>query len=144
MDQEVKREIIMENYLHPHNKDFNDNKDYIHVNSNNESCIDNIDLYILIKDDIIADIKFNGEACAISTSSTSIMIKELIGKNIREAVEFIKNFFDMLNEKTYDEKTLGMAMVYDDLYKQKNRKNCALLPYKGIIKALDEYERKKS
>ena len=74
MDQEIKREIIMENYLHPHNKETTNDGEYLKVNSNNESCIDNIDLQILIKSGRIKDIKFNGEACAISTASTSIMI----------------------------------------------------------------------
>ena len=40
----------------------------------------------------IKDIRFDGEACAISTASTSIMIKNLIGKNIKDAKDYINNF----------------------------------------------------
>ena len=87
MDPEVKREIIMENYLHPYNKEEVTDDSYLKVNTNNESCIDNIDLYVLFEEDKIKDIKFNGEACAISTSATSIMIQLLIGKTIEEAIE---------------------------------------------------------
>ena len=88
MDAEVKREIIMEHYQNPLNKDKIIGEGYEKVNSANSSCIDNIDIYILIKDNIIKDICFTGEACAISISSTSIMIKNLIGKTVNEAKEY--------------------------------------------------------
>ena len=132
----------MENYLHPYNKATINDEEYIKVNSNNESCIDNIDLQILIKSGRISDIKFNGEACAISTASTSIMIKELIGKTIKDALDFINNFEAMVNEDEYDDTNLNEALVFDDIFKQKNRKTCATLPYRGIKKALMEYEKK--
>ena len=90
MDPELRREIILDNYSNPENKSRPEEKDYILVNSNNESCIDNIDIWVKIKDDLIEDIKFDGEACAISTASTSIMTKELIGKTIEEAEKFIE------------------------------------------------------
>lgn len=141
MEPEIKREIIMENYMHPYNKETIENDEYIKVNSNNESCIDNIDLQILIRDSIIVDIKFNGEACAISTASTSIMIKELIGKTVKEAIDFIHNFENMVDEKEYNKEIFNEAIVFDDIFKQKNRKTCATLPYKGILKALENYEK---
>ena len=142
MNQELKREIILENMEHPFNKEeVNDDK-YIKINSNNPNCIDNINIYVLIEDNIIKDLKFMGEACAISTSSTSIMIKNIIGKNINDAKDYINNFNKMCNEEEYDEDILNEAIVYQDIYKQSNRKNCALLPYKAILKAIEEYENK--
>ena len=143
MDKELSREIILENFQNPYNKkEVNDNR-YVKVNSKNPNCIDNLDIYILFANDLIKDIKFNGEACAISTSSTSIMIKNLIGKSIKEAKEYINNFYHMCNEEEYDENILNEGLVYQDIYKQSNRKNCALLPYKGILNALEEYEKKR-
>lgn len=143
MDQDLRRDIILDNYSHPSNKeviDKNKYSNYIYVNSNNSSCIDNIDLYILIEDNIIKDIKFDGEACAISTASTSIMTKELIGKTVDEAYTYIGNFTNMVDEKSYDKNMLNEAVVFDEIYKQANRKNCVLLPYKGILEALKKYK----
>lgn len=141
MDSNLKREIILDNYSHPFNKEIPEGNDYIKVNSNNESCIDNIDLYIKIKDDIIADIKFDGEACAISTASTSIMIKNMIGKSINEVLNYITNFEAMLNEENYEDVDFNEAVVFDETYKQGNRKTCVTLPYRGIKKALEEYKK---
>lgn len=143
MNDELRKDIIMENYLHPYNKEVPNNvSDYIKVNSNNESCIDNIDIYIKIVDDVIKDIKFMGEACAISTSATSIMIKLLLNKNIKEAHEIILNYENMINEQPYNKEILEEALVYDEIYKQANRRHCALLPYIGIKEAILKYENK--
>lgn len=141
MDDNIKKEIIMDHYLNPKNKISTDDSNYIKVNTNNESCIDNLDFYILFKNDRIEDIKFDGEACAISTSSTSIMITNLIGMTIKEAEEFIANFEAMINEEKYNSELLKEANAYNDIYKQNNRKNCALLPYKGIKKAIANYRK---
>ena len=141
MDPEVKREIIMDNYLNPKNKIRIEDSSYDKVNSNNESCIDNIDIFVKVKEGIIEDIKFDGEACAISTSSTSIMINNLIGLSISKAIKYIDNFDNMVNEKDYDRELLNEAIVYEDIYKQNNRKHCALLPYIGIRKVLEKYSK---
>ena len=140
MDENLKREIMLENYMHPLNKEVVNDYTYIKVNTNNESCIDNLDIYLKIENNVIKDIKFMGEACAISTSSTSIMIKNLIGKTIKEAKEYITNFENMVEEKNYDSNILNEAIVYNEIYKQNNRKHCALLPYVGIKKILDNYQ----
>lgn len=140
MDSELKREIIMEHYQNPINRKIINDESYEKVNTANESCIDNIDMYILIKDNVIKDICFDGEACAISISSTSIMIKNLIGKSVKEAKDYINNFINMVNEKNYDKDILNEAYVYEDIYKQSSRKTCATLPYRGILKVLEKYE----
>ncbi len=136
MNQEEKRNILIKHYQNPINKKENNSDNYIHVNSNNESCIDNIDIAVLIEEDVIKDITFTAEACAISTASTSIMIKNIIGKKIQEVEQYINNFENMINLEKYDESILKEANVFDDIYKQNSRKTCALLPYIAIKKAI--------
>ena len=143
MEPELRREIILDNYNNPENRETIEDNSYIKTNTNNSSCIDNIDIWLKVENEIIKDIKFNGEACAISTASTSIMTKELIGKSIDEALIYVKNFEAMIEENDYNKDLLGEDIVFDDIYKKANRKNCALLPYKGLIKAINEYQKKK-
>lgn len=138
MDSNLKRSIILDNYQNPKNKGLIDDDGYIKVNMNNESCIDEIDLMVKIVEGKIEDIRFDGEACAICTSSTSIMINTLIGKTLKEAREIYNNFNNMLDEKEYNERVLEEAVVYDDIYKQPNRKKCALLPWWGIDKIINK------
>lgn len=136
MDENLKKEIIMEHYQNPINRKVINDPSYIKVNTKNSSCIDDLDIYVKIENNKIVDIAFNGEACAISISSTSIMIENLIGKTIEEATEYINNFENMINEKDYDESVLNDAICYADIYKQSNRKTCATLPYRGISEAI--------
>lgn len=138
MDQDTKREIIMEHYTHPMNRVRKEENDYIKVNTANSSCIDNIDIYIKFSGDVIEDITFQGEACAISISATSIMIENLIGKTKEEAKEYIRNFYQMTEGKEFDSEILKDAIVYDEIYKQGNRKTCATLPFRGIERAILE------
>ena len=138
MDNDIKRSIILDNYQDARNRGIPSEDGYIKINSNNDSCIDEIDLMIKIEDEIIKDIKFDGEACAICTSSTSIMIDTLIGKTIDEVINIYTNFSNMIDEKEYNEEVLEQAIVYDDIYKQPNRKKCALLPWWGIEKIINQ------
>ena len=46
------------------------------ANTNNESCIDDIDIELKIENGIIKDANFDGEACAISTSATCYFLKK--------------------------------------------------------------------
>ena len=137
MDKNIRREIILDNYQNPVNRGLTKDKDYIFQNTNSDSCIDNIDMQLKQENGVIKDIVFDGEACAICTSATSILIKTLIGKTLEEAEEIINNYKNMINEKEYDEKVLGELIVYDEIYMQPNRKMCALLPSNAVEKILE-------
>ena len=137
MNEDIKRTIILENYQNPKNRGLIQDNSYELKNTNSESCIDQIDLQIKIENDIVKDIRFDGEACAICTSSTSIMISSLIGKKKDEAIKIIDNFENMISEKEYNEELLGEAIVYSDISKQPNRKKCALLTWEGVKEVIE-------
>lgn len=140
MDQNLRREIILDNYTNPFHKETK-GEGYITANANNVSCIDNINIFVKIENNKIIDAYFDGEACAISTASTSIMIKKIIGLSLEEAKDFIHNFDNMVYEREYDKESMGEALVFDEIHRQESRKTCATLPYRGlekIIKAENE------
>jgi nitrogen fixation NifU-like protein len=140
MDENLKREIILDNYQNPENKELINDDSYLKVNQASESCIDNLDFMMKIENDIIQDIVFDGEACAVSTSATSIMIRKLIGKSVEEARQILQNYQNMIDEKEYDEELLGELIVYNEIGKQPNRRNCALFPKVAVEKLLGELE----
>ncbi len=138
MDKELKREIILDNYNNPFNRGIPSDDSYIMINTNNESCIDNLDIYFKLENDKIVDVYFDGEACAISTSATSIINRIILNKTKDEIKEIIDNYKNMINELSYDKEVLKDLIVYDDIYLQPNRKTCALLPVKAIEKLLEK------
>ena len=139
MDSNLRREIILDNYQDPMNRGLIEDDSYMKVNTNSESCIDNLDFMMKIEDGIVKDIRFDGEACAISTSASSIMIRSLIGKKKEEVEVILDNYRKMINEEEYDQEILGELNVYDDICKQPNRKGCALIPVRAVDKVLEEF-----
>ncbi len=138
MDNNLKRDIILENYQNPQNKGLTNDKTYFKTNMNNESCIDELNIEVKIENNKIKDIKFDGEACAICISSASIMTTTLIGKSVPEVKKILQNFLNMIDEKPYDKEILKEAIVFDDIHKNPNRKKCALLSWWGIEKILNK------
>ena len=130
-----KREIIMDHYSNPRNRRRVNDSRYVVENTRNSSCIDNLDIYINIENGIIKDVTFDGEACAISISSASIMTSNLKGKTKAEATEYINNMKAMLDDKDYNASVLKDAVAYEDT-KNTSRKTCAWLPYEAVEKIL--------
>lgn len=143
MDQDLKRSIILDHYQNPRNKELVKDNSYILENMNNTSCIDEVNIQVKVNEQgIVEDVRFDGEACAMCTSSASIMVETLIGKTIDEVKNILKNYNNMIDEKEYDSEILEQAIVYNDVYKQPNRKKCVLLPWWGMEKAIEEIETK--
>lgn len=140
MDNNLKREIIIDNYENPYHRGITEDKDFIKANTHNESCIDNIDLYVKVENGVIIDAYFDGEACAITTSATSIMLKNIIGLKVEEARELTKEYYHMINEEEYDKNILGELNVYFDIGKQASRIKCATLPFQTLEKTIKIYE----
>ena len=137
MDKDLKRSIILDNYQNPNNKHISDSS-YVKINTRNVSCIDNLDIYLKIKNNIIEDISFEGEACVISISSTNILINLLIGKTKDEGIYLIDNYLKMINEEEYDKDILKELEVFDDTSKQPSRIKCATLSANGMKNYLEK------
>ena len=134
-----KREVIMDHYSNSRNRKRINDSSYLVENTSNSSCIDNLDIYVKFQDDKIEDIAFEGEACAISISSASIMTSNLKGKTVEDAITYITNMEAMLNDKEYNSNVLKEAVVYEDT-KNTSRKTCAWLPYAALKRILENYK----
>ena len=141
-DPMVLREIIMDHYKYPHNHSLTEENDYHQVHMASESCIDDITVQSKIDSDgCIEDIRFDGVACTISTSSTSIMSELLKGKKIEEAKQIISNYFAMVQEQDYDPDMLEEAIAFKNVSKQANRIKCATIGWKAMEEMIEEWEK---
>lgn len=139
-DEQLFRDIIMDHYKNPRHHQLTNSNLYDRVNMDSETCIDNIDVEAKIENGVIEDICFDGEACAISTASTSIMIDLLVGKSITEAKKIINNYFNMIYEKDYDPEVLEEAIAFMNTHKQANRIKCATLGWSAIRQLIEKAE----
>lgn len=139
-DPQLLRGIIMDHYEHPRNRGLIEDDSYKKVNMNSDTCIDDLDIQVKFDGDMIADVRYDGEACAICTSSTSIMSELVIGKTKEEAKEIIENYMNMIYERDYDEDLLEEAIAFKNTHKQANRIKCATLGWNGLVKLIEESE----
>lgn len=135
---DVYNDLIMEHSMNSYNKRKIENADKTEK-GHNPSCGDEIELQLKMNGNIIEDIAFTGQGCAISQSSTSIMSDVLRGKTIQEAKEIVKTFIDMIKRETTDEKQLEKledAIAFKNIAYMPARVKCALLAWHTIEKML--------
>lgn len=107
----------------------------------NPSCGDDITLHVKLTDDKIEDLSFSGSGCAISQSSTSVMIDTLKGKTLNEAKMIVDIFVDMIDRKEISveqQKQLKDAIAFKNISNIPARVKCALLAWKTLQKKLIE------
>lgn len=109
----------MDNYKNPQN--VGKLKDYTFLKyQKNPSCGDEFTIYIKIDKDKITDVKYDGEGCAISTASFSMLSQKLIGMKLIDAKKLTdKNIYEMLGIKI-----------------SPNRINCAMLSLNAFHNSL--------
>lgn len=138
------RQVIMDHYEYPRNKGLKEDEHYHEAHMASDSCIDDIKVQLKVSDGVIEDARFDGIACTISTASTSILTDLVIGKTIQEANEILTNYRDMIFEHEHNDDILEEAVVFENVSKQANRINCALIGANGIKQLLDEIEKEGS
>lgn len=141
MDKEIKREIMLDHYNHPNNKETVDDERYKSVHNASESCIDDITVFMLGEDGKVKDVKFDGVGCTICTASTDIMCDLIIGKSYDEARKIINEYYKMVDEKPFDENTLEEANAFDTLYQQANRIKCGTIGIHAIEDLINEFDK---
>ncbi len=143
-------EIIIDHYQHPHN--------YgtiaiptLSSRGYNESCGDDIEVTLLVRDGIIADAKFSGAGCSISQASASIMTDLVRGKSLDEVRLIAKRFYAMVKgdnsnnareEETQDLESLGDAVALQGVFKFPVRVKCATLAWHTIEEAFKAADKK--
>lgn len=137
--KELYQEIILDHGQSPRN--FGECHDHNRsADGHNPLCGDKLNLtFILDKDDIIENIKFSGEGCAISIASASLMTERLKGMQLNDAVRLFNDFTKLVTEGS---DTLEILNDEDSLFALKGvkafpmRVKCATLAWHTFKSAL--------
>ena len=138
MTSAMMRQIIMDHYSNPQNKHQPPKEGYEKVHMHSDNCIDDLDIFLLVKDGKIIDACFDGVACTISTSSTDIMCDLLKDKDIEEGRNIIEQFRHMIHEEKFDEGVLEEAIVFINTSKQAARIRCATIGWNAADEILKD------
>ena len=141
--KELYQELILEHGKNPRNlgKTENFNKD---AKGHNPLCGDKVHIYLKLNENKkVEDISFEGQGCAISMASASIMTDLVKGKEEHEVKEIVSDFLDMIKEKDElnnnilheDEKTKLMCLSGVKQYPM--RVKCATLSWHTLTSAIN-------
>ena len=142
--KELYQEIILDHGKNPRNlrKTDNFNKD---AKGHNPLCGDKVHIFLKLNENKkVEDISFEGQGCAISMASASIMTDLIKGKEENEVKEIINDFLEMIKEKDEintnllkdDEKTKLMCLSGVKQYPM--RVKCATLSWHTLTSAIDK------
>ena len=141
--KELYQEIILDHGKNPRNlrKTTNFNKD---AKGHNPLCGDKVHVYLKLDEDKkVQDISFEGQGCAISMASASIMTDLVKGKEEHEVKEIVKDFLEMikekdtLNNKILEENEKTKLMCLSGVKKYPMRVKCATLSWHTLTSAID-------
>lgn len=106
----------------------------------NPLCGDRCTVYLIMKDDVIEDIGFQGSGCAISRASASMMTQSLKGKTIEEAETLFQSFHKMVTGQNGngDRSQLGKLEVFAGVSEFPARVKCATLAWHTLQAALHD------
>ena len=142
--KDLYQEIILDHGKNPRNlgKFDNYNKD---AKGHNPLCGDKVHVYLKLDESKkVEDISFEGQGCAISMASASIMTSMVKGKEEHEVKEIVNDFLEMIKEKetlntkllSEDEKTKLMCLSGVKQYPM--RVKCATLSWHTLTSAIDK------
>ena len=134
---ELYREILLDHYQSPRNFGVLPQATR-QAGGMNPSCGDQVEVMVLLEGDTIADIRFQGQGCAISTASASLMTEAVKGKKVAEALELSRKFQAMVVEGAPPDTTLGDPLALQGVAKLPARVKCASLAWKTLEQALNE------
>ena len=82
--RELYQEVILDHNKRPRNFRAIDNPTRT-TRGHNPLCGDRLTLYLVLQDDRIVDVAFEGSGCAISKASASLMTEAVKGKTVADA-----------------------------------------------------------
>ena len=103
----------------------------------NPMCGDRLTLKLKMADDKISDIRFEGQGCAISTASASLMTEAVKGKSRDEALQLFHRVHQLLTDDSAgDHESLGKLAALSGVREYPARVKCASLCWHTLSTAL--------
>lgn len=138
--RELYQEVILDHQRSPRN--FRALSDANHTAQGyNPLCGDRVNVYLKVQDEMVTDISFHGDGCAISTASASIMTELLKGKSRQQAEQLFRKFQNLVTGKIDPaeiDPELEQLTVFAGVRQFPLRVKCATLAWHAFHAALED------
>ncbi len=139
-------EVILDHNRNPRNYPKIPDGSNCSAHGHNPLCGDEVQVHLRVEDGVIRDIGFEGQGCAISTASASLMTEALKGKSEADAAALFEAFHKLLTGQGSDESDenadrLGKLTVLGGVKEYPMRVKCATLAWHTLQAALEHSEK---
>ena len=133
---ELYRDVILDHNRRPRNFGALDPAD-ASVEGFNPMCGDRLTVRLKLDDDTISDIRFEGQGCAISTASASLMTEAVKGKTRGDALRLFDRVHELLTDDAAPPaEELGKLAALSGVRAYPARVKCASLCWHTLASAL--------
>jgi nitrogen fixation NifU-like protein len=140
--RDLYQEVILDHTKKPRNFRKLENANH-QAAGHNPLCGDKVTIYLQVEEGVIKDISFQGQGCAVSTASASMLTESLKGKTQAEAEALFERFHDLVTGKSEAAPggpALGKLAVFEGVQKYPVRVKCATLPWHTLRAALENQD----
>ncbi len=129
------QQVILDHSKSPRN--YHEMKDAsCRAQGTNPLCGDQVQLFMKMDGERIADVSWVGSGCAISRASTSLLTDALKGKTRTEAKAMFEMVHDMVTHGNVDA-SAGKLAAFAGVHKFPARVKCAILSWHAAMAALE-------
>lgn len=136
--RELYQEVILDHGRRPRNFRRLDAPTH-QAHGDNPLCGDQLEVFLQMEDDLVVDVSFEGQGCAISTASASLMTEALKGKTKEQALELFRGLHGTCvgdpDEAAGVE--LGKLAVFEGVQEYPMRVKCATLAWHTMKNAME-------
>jgi nitrogen fixation NifU-like protein len=136
--KELYQDVILDHSRKPRNCEALEHPDR-HAEGFNPLCGDRVTVYVRLEDGVVEDIGFQGNGCAISTASASLMTQAVKGRSVAEAQKLFDAFHELVTsdpQREMDEDSVGKLAVLAGVREYPVRVKCATLAWHTLRSAL--------
>jgi nitrogen fixation NifU-like protein len=132
---ELYREVILDHNRHPRNFGRLDPAD-AQANGHNPLCGDKLSVTLNLQGDVISDLKFDGNGCAISVASASLMTEAVKGRDRTSVTAMFDKVHALLTQADAPAADLGKLAALSGVREFPARVKCASLCWHTLNAAL--------
>ncbi len=123
-----------------------------HAEGRNPLCGDVFNVWVEVEDNLVTDVSFLGQGCAISKASASMMTTTIKGKSVEEVRALFNRFHQVVtgkisvagDDKKDARKALGCLSAFAGVSAFPMRVKCATLAWHAMMKAVEEGSKEKN
>jgi nitrogen fixation NifU-like protein len=138
---ELYQSVILDHNKTPRNYGHLDSESARHAKGHNPLCGDQVTVWLEHEGDVVKEVRFEGQGCAISRASASLMTVAVKGKTVAEVERLFSDFHGLVTGEASPEMEAALPArlkVFANVAQFPVRVKCASLAWHTMKKALDE------